>query len=762
MSIQAGLPSWSGLKESLLEVLEGKAVDLEPRDARDLRNKAEAIRRQQNLWVAFKMLQEGLGKTTYRESIRNDFASAPTVEVPNIYRRLWELRVRGILNLNLDRLATRAHSEYRPGAALAEFSGSDVSRLRQLLNGHQAFVGNMHGVFEDSKSLFTKNDLDTLLKQEAYRSFIELCLSTHAILFLGLSTDDTAVGGHLERLAALGIETPAHYWLTERRDSATDKWAEDAGVRVIRYDGTSEHAGVIEFFHDLSTYLPEEAPEAFRPIAPSGELAPEPDASPPSELPPMSDLLQMNAEEIRRALNQKANELLHGEDKADFDAYEDFSQKYGQAIYRAWYTSTEPEENVLLGYKLKREVAEGSFGRVYAAEAPAGGQVAVKVLLGEVRTKPELLRSFRRGVRSMKILHDRRVDGMVAYLAASEIPAFVVMEWVEGPNLAEATRAGYLGNWNDLLDAAVQLSQIVRRAHELPERVLHRDLRPSNVMLRGYYADPEAWTVVVLDFDLSWHRGAFEQSVVHTSAAGYLAPEQMRPIPNVSTRNAAVDSFGLGMTLFYLCSGEDPSPDQHRHEDWEKQVRDACMSIGKSSWKSAPERVSRLILAATQDSQAARWDMAEITGELERLSAAVCDPGSVDSAELLTEEVASQSDVFADYIWEPDTVRATRELPTGLRLMLSTQLESQRIQLKIAWTSTGIEDRRNLRKYIVAAAKSTVDQLRASGWEEVKHDVGPSAVIIEATIDGREVQGRVSDVAASIDGATGQLKRIGG
>lgn len=707
------------------------------------------------------MLQEALGRTTYRESIRNDFSSAPTVAVPAVYRHLWELKVRGILNLNLDRLATRAHSEFRPGAALVEFSGRDVSRLRQLLNGHHRFVGNLHGVFEDSKSwVFTKGDLDSLFKEKSYESFVESCLSTHVILFIGLGADDIAVGGHLERLAALGVETPAHYWLTDRRDFATDRWAENAGVRVIRYDGTAGHDGVDEFFHDLSTYLPKEPNDVFKPIAPTGDLSPVVDA-PSIELPPMGELLQMDAEEIRLALNERAKDLLKGEEEAGFQAYEEFSKDYGQAIYRAWYTSTEEGENVLLGYRLKQEVAEGSFGRVYSAESPGGRQVAVKVLLGEVRTKPELLKSFRRGVRSMKILHDRNVEGMVSYLAASEIPALVVMEWVEGPNLTEATQAGYLKEWHDLLRAAVQLAQIVRRAHELPERVLHRDLRPSNVMLSGYYLDPTAWKVVVLDFDLSWHRGAFEQSVVHTSAAGYLAPEQMRSIPSVSTRNAAVDSFGLGMTLFYLCSGQDPSPDQHRHEDWEGLVRRSCQEVGQSDWRSAPERLARLVLAATQDAQAARWDMAEITGELERLSAAVSDPDGVTSAELLTEEIASRSEVFAGYTWDPDAVRAVKELPTGLQLVLAAQLETQEVELRISWTSTGTEDRRNLRKYIVGAAKSTGDQLRSSGWGSLKEHVEHRVVNIEARVDARDVRGRISDIAGSIDEAMRQLNRIG-
>ena len=703
------------------------------------------------------MLKGALGSTTYREAIRAAFSTSSSVPIPSVYLSLWKLRVRGVLSLNLDRLATRAYTEYRPGTSFAEFNGRDVSRLRALLNGHQPLVGNLHGVFEDTNSwVFTQTDLSSLLGDPAYISFIETCLSTHAVLFLGISADDHAVGGHLERLASLGIETPAHYWLTDRRDPATDKWAESAGIRRIIYDSADGHGAIDEFFTDLGAYVSEDPEEASPPVLPTAMPSQAVDI-----LPPMGDLLQWDAEKIRSALNKRAVELLQGEEVEDFAAYDQFCSEYDQAIYRAWYTTTAPSENDLLGYTLNKEVARGSFGRVYSAQAPNGSTVAVKVLLEDVRKDPDLLKSFRRGVRSMRILQEKEVDGMVAYLAASEIPAFVVMEWIEGPDLAQATRAGYLSEWPDLLSAAMQLAKIIRRAHELPERVLHRDLRPSNVMLSGYYADPQDWKVVVLDFDLSWHRGAFEQSVLHTSAAGYLAPEQMRSIKGVSTRNAAVDSFGLGMTLLYLCSGRDPFPDQHQHRDWENEVRNACSKVaGARGWKSIPERMARLIIASTRDSQSARWDMAEISGELERLASAGNSPDDVTSAEFIAEEIAARSEAFAGYEWDADRVRAVRTMPTGVGLELVTELESQRIELHIQRASTGMEERQGLGKYISGAARSTAEQLRATGWEDVIDDTQGRAVAIRASIDARHARGSVQDIAGSIDKATHKVRFV--
>ena len=757
-SVGVGLPTWDDLKQLLVETLEEKAIGLEPSDARALRAKADAAQRQRNNWIAFKMLQESLGPTTYRETIRNAFSSVPKVDMPETYRDIWRLGVRGVLNLNLDRLATRAHSEHRPGVNLAEFAGRDIARLRQLLNGHQPFVGNLHGVFEDSESwVWTKTDLDVLLKDKAYQSFVETCLSTFTILFIGLSADDQAVGGHLQRLASLNIETAAHYWLTDRRDYETDKWAEDAGIRLIRYDSKDGHRGVQEFFADLSSFVPEDPEDVFAPVAPEGTIS---EAA--EELPSPDELLTWDAERIREALNAEALAILNGGGPRADGEYDAFSRQYDQAIYRAWYTSTSEGSNLLLGYTLNKEIARGSFGRVYSATDLNGKVVAVKVLLEEVRKNPDLFRSFRRGVRSMRILHERDVDGMVAYLAASEIPAFVVMEWIDGPNLTEATQAGYLKEWPDLLKASTELTHTVRRAHELPERVLHRDLRPSNVMLSGYFHDPDEWSVVVLDFDLSWHRGAFEQSVLHTSAAGYLAPEQMRQIKGVSTRNAAVDSFGLGMTLLYLCSGRDPSPDQHLHRDWEKDVRQACDGVGGTSWASAPERFARLIIAATRDSQAARWDIAEIAGELDRLALAVGDPTDVRSAELLTEEIAARCDVMSGYEWDADKVQALRVLPTGIQIALATQLETQRIHLQIDWTSTGMEERGNLGKYIAAASKAAADQLRSLGWTQICEAVEQRTVHLDASLDASQVRARLDEVAASIDRATGKLRSLGG
>ena len=606
-SATSGLPTWPQLKAQLLDAFKRKIDSLDAADRPLLETKRLRIKNEANFWLAFQLLNDNLGHATYRAVVREALRPADTIDPPPIYRSLWRLRVRGLINLNIDRLATKAYVSETGIGTPVEFSGAQGSRLAYLLKEPRPFILNIHGIADDSTTwIFTKRELNELLKSDAYKNFIRACLSSHTILFLGLTADDRSVGGHLESLAQLGIDTGIHYWVTSRTDSATDRWAEAIGIRVIRYQAfRNDHSALDEMLADLLTYIPPEDPPLSKPVVASA-------ASIPAEpVPSPLALAKYDAEEIRKILNAHVREILGKSDTNTLEEYQKFCDSYDEAVYHAWYTSTTPPHNMLLGYRLEREIAKGAFGTVYEATGPGGERMAVKVLLQEVRNNPDLLQSFRRGVRSMRILSDNGIDGMVAYRDASEIPAFVVMDWIDGPNLQTAVEAKFLGDWFSILRVSKDLVTIIRKAHRLPQRVLHRDLRPSNVMLKDYYTQPENWEVVVLDFDLSWHRGATERSVVHGSALlGYLAPEQIQRVRGVSTRHAAVDSFGLGMTLFFLVSGRHPIPTEHRHSSWAESVYQACGAISTKSWNSVRKRFGRLIINTTRDLQVERWDLA--------------------------------------------------------------------------------------------------------------------------------------------------------
>ena len=450
-------------------------------------------------------------------------------------------------------------------------------------------------------------------------------------------------------------------------------------------------------------------------------------------LPSAQHLSQLEAEEIRGILNTHAKQLLSTESSDSYLKYEEFSAEYDEAIYRAWYTSGTAPANKLLGFTLIEEVAHGAFGRVYRARDPDGSQVAIKVLLEDIRRSPVLLRSFRRGVRSMRFLMKRDVAGMVAYQEASEIPAFVVMDWVDGPTLSAAREARQIDDWGSILKIGCQMTDVIRHAHAIPERVLHRDIRPANIMLKGFYSRPDEWRVVVLDFDLSWHQGALEQSVIHGAVAGYLAPEQIQAIPGASTRHAAVDSFGVGMTLYFMIAGTDPLPAQHLHRDWEKTVQGAALGRVSTSWISLPYRYARLIIKATEDSQAKRWDMSQIKDELERLGNAFLDPAKVVSAELLAEEIAARSDRI--YEWNDDQTTAVVQLVSGAVIRITGNESDRVVVVNLNWSRSGQQEHKRVGKWMAPAADRCVKELKASGWQiKTKNIQPPQSMVLEATL----------------------------
>ena len=724
LSADANLPTWPQLKKHLVRQLREKANDISDANSQSMKSAADHAEKEANCWIAFQILRDKLGSSSYRSAIREVLQPALTAPCPKAYHYIWKVGVAGVLNLNLDRLATKALGEVFPGRLPTEFSGRDAGKFLHSLKSPRPFVANLHGIGDDESTwVFTKSDLKYLRQSDGYQPFILSCLATTTTLFLGISADDIAAGGHIEALTHAGIDTGSHYWLTNRVDLETDTWAEQAGIQIIRYHNHSE---IIEFFEDVLRFVPDDGP-ASPPVVLEHLLEHQ------ETLPSAEHLSQLEAEKIRGILNTHAKQLLSTESSDSYSNYDEFSAKYDEAIYRAWYTSATAPGNKLLGFTLIEEVAHGAFGRVYRASAPDGNQVAIKVLLEEIRRSPALLRSFRRGVRSMRFLMKRDVAGMVAYQEASEIPAFVVMDWVDGPTLSEARESRQIDDWGSILKIGRQMTDVIRHAHAIPERVLHRDIRPANIMLEGFYSRPDEWRVVVLDFDLSWHQGALEQSVIHGALAGYLAPEQIQATPGASTRHAAVDSFGVGMTLYFMIAGKDPLPAQHRHHNWEKTVHEAAWGRGSTSWTSLPYRYARLITKATEDSQAKRWDMSQIKDELERLENAFLNPAKVVSAELLAEEIAAQSDRV--YKWNDDQTTAVVQLVSGAVIRITGNESNRLVVVNLNWSRSGKQEHKQVGKWMAPAADRCVKVMKESGWQiKTKNVRPPQSMVLEATL----------------------------
>lgn len=562
----------------------------------------------------------------------------------------------------------------------------------------------------------------------------------------GISANDRAAGGLLDRLTSLGLDFGSHFWISSQRDAATDNWAEKAGIRIIRYEAhnDAEHASCIKsILQHIQKYAPSEPIP--QPIAPS------PDRDVGEILPPELLAKEM-PEEIRYQLNRASSEIL-ASDSPPFKMFSEFCAKYRRPIHYSWDVSISPPDNKLFGYSLLEEIGAGAFGTVYRAEAPDGQVVAIKLLKQEVRADERMLGSFRRGVASMKILSKYNIDRMVPLYEAFELPPCVIMNYIEGDTLEKLIESSLIFEIDDILVVAEQVAETVNTAHGLPEKVLHRDIRPSNIMLRDFYnPDNQNIDVVVLDFDLSWHRNALEKSIsTHaTTALGYLAPEQIAKSSKFSTRNTAVDSYGLAMTIFFMIGQEHPVAGDAQAANWSDRVQRRARARPHQHWGCVSRRLARLISAATAYDQSERPEFSRFTDELRTLRR-LCQSYDTDSAAIWAEELFCSALPSKPYEWDDLSNKLSSQFASGVEVALTGDEIDRIVKLELQYAATGAETRKNVAKYLPDAMSKTEKNLSACGWNVTGSQRSAGAAKVMAEIEAGAIVAKKNEITKAIE-----------
>jgi serine/threonine protein kinase len=198
-------------------------------------------------------------------------------------------------------------------------------------------------------------------------------------------------------------------------------------------------------------------------------------------------------------------------------------------------------------YKILQTIGSGGFGTVYLAEDTwIDKRVALKVPhkqgvdFGELLREPRLLASLN---------HPNIVTILTA--EKQENVFFIVMEFVPGETLeAVIARDGAL-DVARALDYTCQICNAVDHAHR--HGVLHRDLRPSNVLVA------DRGMVKVADFGTSRFLEIAAHGTTVIGSPPYMAPEQFH-----GKAVFASDVYSLGVTMYQMLTGtlpyDTPSP----------------------------------------------------------------------------------------------------------------------------------------------------------------------------------------------------------
>src|ERR1700756_5342639 len=131
-------------------------------------------------------------------------------------------------------------------------------------------------------------------------------------------------------------------------------------------------------------------------------------------------------------------------------------------------------------YEIQSALGAGGMGEVYRArDTRLDRTVAIKILPAHLSLNPELNARFEREARAVSSLNHPHICHL--YDVGSQAgTAFLVMEYVEGESLADRSNKGPLP-LKRLMEFGIQIAEAIATAHRAG--ILHRDLKPGNVML---------------------------------------------------------------------------------------------------------------------------------------------------------------------------------------------------------------------------------------------------------------------------------------
>lgn len=200
-------------------------------------------------------------------------------------------------------------------------------------------------------------------------------------------------------------------------------------------------------------------------------------------------------------------------------------------------------------YEIFEVIGRGAFGTVLRAfDEKLQRVVAVKVLAPEMAaTSPARKRFLREARTSAKIRH----ENVVTIHAVEDAPIpYLVMEYIPGKTLQRRLDEQGPLELPDVLRLGKQIADGLAAAHA--EGLIHRDIKPGNILLEGGMDE----RVRITDFGLA--RTADDASMTHSGLiAGtpmYMAPEQAQGVK----LDQRADLFSFGSVLYQMLSGRPP------------------------------------------------------------------------------------------------------------------------------------------------------------------------------------------------------------
>ena len=212
------------------------------------------------------------------------------------------------------------------------------------------------------------------------------------------------------------------------------------------------------------------------------------------------------------------------------------------------------EDIIAHQYRILDTLGQGGSGTTYLAEElESTKQVALKALSLHRMSDWKMMELFER---EAKILSQLNHPGIPQYLGYFQVETpedryfYIAQQLAEGKTLAGLVESGWRTSEDEVRRIAIQILEILVYLHSLKPPVVHRDIKPHNI-IRG-----DNGQVFLVDFGAVQHTyyTTFMRGSTVVGTYGYMAPEQFRgqAVP-------ATDLYALGATLLFLLTHRSPA-----------------------------------------------------------------------------------------------------------------------------------------------------------------------------------------------------------
>jgi len=219
----------------------------------------------------------------------------------------------------------------------------------------------------------------------------------------------------------------------------------------------------------------------------------------------------------------------------------------------------------LLGkFDLQEQLGRGGMAEVWKAFDPRLQRyVALKFLRATLQSDPSFVSRFVREARAVASLRHPNIvhiyDFETPAQESEDIPAYMVMDYIEGPTLTdylrETSAAHNFPSSTEMISLFLSISNAIDYAHQ--RGLLHRDIKPANILLDQHNTARNSMGEPMLtDFGIAKMLGSTADTLTMSTIGTptYISPEQARGEPG----GPSSDIYSLGVILYEMCTGIPP------------------------------------------------------------------------------------------------------------------------------------------------------------------------------------------------------------